>query len=328
MAGVTMADVARAAGVSKQTVSRVINNHSNVSPATRTLVENVIERLDYRPNALARMLARESLTVGVVSANLTLYGPSQIVRGAEAAARERGYFVSLASISDEFETPEDAMRQFFDQSFDAVLLVDVDEKFQLQTLGMTGAKHLITAPHGSNPSDMWLSDRSASCEATEHLLALGHRRIAHVGGPERWPSAREREQGWREAMNTAGLAAGPLIRSDWSAEGGYLAGSQLVGHEDVTAIVAASDEIALGVISAYRARGLSVPDDISVVGYDNIPSSAYFAPPLTTVARDFQSLGARYVDALDAAMGMTPPETVLPAAEMVVRKSTAAPART
>lgn len=324
MAGATMADVARVAGVSKQTVSRVINDHPNVSAHTRKLVEDAVQRLDYRPNAVARLLAtRDSASVGVVSANLTLYGPGQIVRGIEHAARARGYFTSIAGLVDDAADVEDVLERFFDQAFDAVILVDVDDQLQMRTGGLTTAKHLINAPYGSHDGDFWQADRTAVREATEHLVALGHRCIAHVGGPTPWPSARERARGWRDALDAAGLPAGPLLRSGWSAEGGYAAGASLSDRPEVTAVVAASDDIALGVIAAYAAAGLSVPRDLSVVGYDGTPSSAYFLPALTTVACDFRRLGERYVDALDVAFGGEPQTTTEPLTRLIVRASTA-----
>lgn len=326
MGSATMADVARVAGVSKQTVSRVINDHPNVSAVTRDRVQDAIERLDYHPHAVARFLAsRRSLSVGVVCANLTLYGPSQLVRGVEEAAHSRGYFTSVASLdADDDADVADVLSRFFDQAFDAVILVDVDQSSRVDSR-ISSIKHLVSGPHGAEGDDFWEGDRVAVREATEHLIELGHRRIAHVSGPPRWPSARERTRGWREALDAAGLAGGPQIPSHWHAAGGYAAGQRLLEDPDVTAVMASSDEIALGVIAAYTDRGLSVPDDLSVVGYDNVPSSAYYRPPLTTVECDFKALGARYVDALDAQLGEHPPLAEEKLTSLVVRESTAEP---
>ncbi|WP_281859583.1 LacI family DNA-binding transcriptional regulator [Salana multivorans] len=325
MAGATMADVARAAGVSKQTVSRVINAHPSVTEATRTRVKDAIDRLGYRPNVAARQLAmRDSMTVGVLTADLALYGPAQLVQGVEEAARARGYFTSIAGIAS---TPssgtDEILERFFAQRFDAVILLDVNDQLLARTSGLSGTRHVISAPLGSTHDDFWQHDRTAVREATEYLISLGHTRIAHIGGPSMWPSARERERGWRDALDAAGLPAIPVVRSTWSAEGGSSAGEELAANGAVTAVVAASDDIALGAISALTRRGRRVPDDVSVIGFDGTPSSAFFIPSLTTVSCDFRALGARYVDALSVELG----EEVGPHeeswTELVVRGSTA-----
>lgn len=325
MASVTMADVARAAGVSKQTVSRVINDHPNVSEVTRQRVSAAIGRLSYRPNPVARQLAlRDAMTVGVLTKDLTLYGPAQLVQGVESAARARGYFTSIAGIpssGDESET-DAILDRFFAQPFDAVILLDVDDQLQARTSGLSGARHVISAPYGSSHDDFWQHDRTAVREATEYLIDLGHERIAHISGPVRWPSARERERGWRDAIDAAGLPAGPALRSDWSAAGGAAAAAQLLEDTSITAIIAASDEIALGAIAAYSRAGRSVPEDVSVIGYDGTPESEFYLPGLTTVACDFRTLGSRYVDGLAAQFGDKPDDNDAPWTHLVLRSST------
>ncbi|HEY0188145.1 MAG TPA: LacI family DNA-binding transcriptional regulator [Cellulomonas sp.] len=326
MTAATMADVARLAGVSKQTVSRVINDHPSVSDRTRAAVELAIANLDYRPNAVARQLAtRDALNVGVVCANLTLFGPAQIVQGIETAARARGYHTTISGMSSTDADGADDLDHFFGQTFDALILVDVDEQLHLEGRRTPRAGHVVSAPLGSDSEGVWNDHRAAVQEATEHLIGLGHRRIAHVSGPRQWPSAREREQGWRHALDAAGLPAGPLLSSDWSARSGYEAGVRLRDDPGVTAVVAANDNVALGLVSAFCDAGLDVPGDISVVGYDDNPDSTYFRPPLTTVACDFRTMGARYIEALDLRLGGAPAHPTPPLTHLVVRSSTASP---
>lgn len=325
MSKVTMAEVAKVAGVSLQTVSRVINKSPMVSSKTRETVEATIIRLGYRPNQVARMLAKDTRSVGILSNNLTLFGPVQLVRAAELTARKRGYFVALSTLSTTKESSQNSLDQFLNQALDALILIDLKDDIGFSTAKNAGARHIIKSPFAPPHSTAWDSDYAGAKLATQHLIDLGHREIAHVAGPQSWPSARVRERAWRDTLITAGLPPGPVLHTNWTPAGGFKAGVYLRDHKEVTGIVAANDDSALGLISAYQSHGLSVPDDISIVGHDNTPTSEFFSPALTTIHSDFYARGARYVDALDVAFGKVPESFTEFEPQIVIRASTSTP---
>ncbi|WP_431230633.1 LacI family DNA-binding transcriptional regulator [Paenarthrobacter nicotinovorans] len=324
-----MEDVARVAGVSHQTVSRVLNNHPNVSSKTRERVEQAITELGYRRNTAARSLVtRRSQTIGVLGSELAQYGPSHTLLGVQQAARDAGYFVSVAGLREVTpETIKDAIAHFMDQGVDGIVVTvphpgtfdvlrDITAQVPLVAVGSIGDGHLSGAT---------VDQRQGAQLAVRHLLELGHQEIGHLSGPVDWIDAAARIEGWQDALAQAGLEPAALIEGDWSAECGYREGLKISADRSMTALFVANDQMALGVLRAFNETGVRVPDDISVVGFDDQPESAYFIPPLTTVAQDFEELGQRCIDLLldrieGGATGMA--ATVAP--RLVVRSTTAA----
>ncbi|MGO4144956.1 LacI family DNA-binding transcriptional regulator [Paenarthrobacter sp. YAF11_1] len=323
-----MEDVARVAGVSHQTVSRVLNNHPNVSAKTRERVEDAITELGYRRNTAARSLVtRRSQTIGVLGSEMAQYGPSHTLLGVQQAARDAGYFVSVAALREVTpETIRDAVAHFMDQGVDGIVVTvphpgafdvlrDITVQVPLVAVGSVGDEHLSGAT---------VDQRHGAKLAVEHLLELGHQRIGHLSGPADWIDAAARIDGWQEALNEAGLEPGTLIEGDWSAECGYREGLKIAADRSVTALFVANDQMALGVLRAFNETGVQVPADISVVGFDDQPESAYFIPPLTTVAQDFEELGQRCIRLLlDRLDGGTTVEAATVTPRLVIRSTTA-----
>jgi DNA-binding LacI/PurR family transcriptional regulator len=326
---VVMADVARLAGVSQQTVSRVLNDSPHVRPDTRQRVLEAIRKLEYRPNRLARALVTgRSRTLGVLSFDTTLYGPASTLFAIERAAHDAGYFVSIASLrSLDAESVRSAVERLREQGVDGVLVIAPQESAARGLLQIPSDIPVVATEAG--PPDavpLVAVDQVAGARlATEHLLALGHRTVWHVAGPADWLEAQDRVRGWREALAAAGMVAPPPLPGDWSARSGYAVG-QLLGP--ATAVFAGNDQMALGVLRALHELGRRIPEDISVVGFDDIPEAAYFTPPLTTVRQRFDEIGRRALRLLLELLeggSRRAGETVAP--ELVVRASSAAVSR-
>lgn len=323
----SMADVAQRAGVSHQTVSRVLNDSPLVRDDTRARVLAAIEELGYRRNMAARMLAtNRSRRIGMVSADLVLYGPSRVSAAVQAAGHEAGYDVSLVGLAEfSVESLHDAVDRLLDQAVEA-LVVDVAHRDAFAaTRALRLAIPVVVAQGVSagQPMAAGVDQVAGARQATEHLLDLGHRHVAHVTGPMDWVEAEQRREGWRVAHAARGLLPGPELTGDWSSASGYDAGLKLASDPSVTAVLAANDEMALGVLKALHESGRRVPADVSVVGFDDVPESAYYWPALTTVRQDFTSLGRRAVElVLRALDGEEEPREELVAPEMVVRDST------
>lgn len=327
-----MHDVARLAQVSHQTVSRVLNGHPNVRPATRDRVLEAIRKLDYHPNTTARALVtRRARAVGVISFDTRLYGPASTLLAIEHAARVAGYTVTLTSIATlDGPSIRAAVSGLAGQAVDGAIVIAPSERAAraLNDLRPGLPVVAVEAGYGDGVPVVSVDQFSAARLATEHLLRLGHRRVVHVAGPSDWIEARERMEGWRAALGEAGVAAQPVVRGDWSPESGYRAGLELAGRRGVTAIFAANDEMALGIMHALYERGVRVPDDVSIVGFDNIPAAAFLTPALTTVHQNFDEVGRRGLKLLIDIMDGDPDEVVVPEripAELVVRQSTARP---
>ncbi|GAA5064130.1 LacI family DNA-binding transcriptional regulator [Thermocatellispora tengchongensis] len=327
-----MADVARAAGVSHQTVSRVLNDHPNVRPETRTRVLAAIERLGYRRNLLARALAtRHSRTLGVVSFDTALYGPAGTVYGIEQAAREAGYFVSIVSLRTiDREGVRDAIDYLAGQSVDGVVVV-APQRSAASALADLPAGIPAVAVEGGHEGDVpvvSVDQVAGARQATAHLLALGHETVWHVSGPADWLEAEGRVEGWRAALAEAGRPAPEPLVGDWSPRSGYEAGRSLARTPGVSAVFVANDQMALGVLRAFTEEGVRVPGRISLVGFDDIPEAAYFSPPLTTVRQDFAAVGRngiRLLLRMIEAPGQTAGERLVVPPSFVVRASTAPP---
>ena len=325
-----MHDVARLAQVSHQTVSRVLNDHPHVRPATKDRVRRAIAELGYRRNAAARSLVtRRSGVIGLLTPRTELYGPTSSMVAVEVAAREAGFFVSLASVADTSAAALGAaVEHFKDQAAEAVVLIAPE--FEWLTAARIVANDIpvvtMCADSGAiRPSlvGVAMDNRAGARMVTEHLIALGHRSVAFVAGPATSSEAKARWSSWRDVMTDSGLAADRCYAGDWSSSSGYEAGRRLVGEGPPTAVFAANDQMALGVIAALTAAGLRVPGDVSVAGFDDVPDAAYFTPSLTTVHQDFGALASRCVAVLERILRGESARGARIRPELVVRASTA-----
>jgi DNA-binding LacI/PurR family transcriptional regulator len=326
-----MHDVARVAGVSHQTVSRVLNAHPSVRPSTRERVLAAIEELGYRPNSAARALVTGgSRMLGVVTVAGTLHGPVSMLYGVEAAAGEQGYSVTVAHLrADDPRTLTETVGRLQRQGVDGVVVIaplvsmgeslaTVARQIPLVVLGIDLVAGLPVVS---------VDNLAGARSATGHLLALGHRSVWHLGGPPGWYEAYERSTGWSTALTSAGVEAPPALTGDWSPRAGYQAGQMLAQMPAVTAVFAANDQMALGLLRALHERGRRVPEDVSVVGFDDIPEAGYLTPPLTTVRQPFDALGRQGLQSLlsQVQSGRPADLRVVLEPQLVVRESSSPP---
>ncbi len=326
-------DVANLAGVSQKTVSRVMNGEPYVKEEVRLRVLQAAQELGYRPNTAARALnSGRTQRIGVVSLGSALYGPASMLFELERAARSTGYSLSVVTTFEgDPAGVAGAIDSLLNEGVDGIVLsepIDEGENVRLDVdlpvlslgrfPGLTGPRVVITGTDGAEAGRI----------ATQHLLSLGHRTVWHVAGPQRWWSARDRLDGWREALRTAGAVEPPLIEGDWSPTSGYAAGRRIARNPEVTAVFVANDDMAIGVMRALAEAGRSVPDDISLVGLDDIPTAAYQSPPLTTVRQDFGTLARMGLERLVHQIEARADETSSvpqPPVFLVVRRSTSVP---
>ena len=288
-------DVAQLAQVSHQTVSRVLNNHPSVKPATRERVESAIAELKYRPNQAARQLVTSrSQMIGILIAGTELYGPWAILNAMEREARVEGY--SVISISVLPKSPEswrDGIEQLRNLDIDGVITIALPNQIVKEVeKSLASATIVIVDTEPSKKFDaVNIENFTGGRIATEHLIALGHKAIVHITGPVDGYEGQQRRKGYEEAMTSAKLKA-DVIEGDWSIATGYRCGKEIASRKVLpTAIFTANDHLALGAIKALNESGVLVPRDISIIGFDNIPEAAYFSPALTTVHQDFDELG-------------------------------------
>jgi DNA-binding LacI/PurR family transcriptional regulator len=328
-----MADVAELAGVSYQTVSRVLHDSPHVRGDTRERVLAAIQKLDYRPNSVARALVTgRSKTLGVVSFDTTLYGPASTLLGIEQAAHDAGYAVTVSSLrSLNRGTVLAAIQQFRDQGVDGVAVI-APLRAGVEALKHVRSDFAVVAveagPNASIPVAA-VDQVLGAAVATQHLLDLGHKTVWHLAGPTDWNDAEERIEGWRSVLEGAGAPVPEILRGDWTPRSGYEVGARLLEIKELTAVFVANDQMALGLFRRLHEAGREVPRDLSVVAFDDIPEAAYFTPPLTTVRQDFAELGRRCLHILLGRIeGELGPTRVVVSPELVVRNSTgAAPKR-
>ena len=327
-----MSDVAKLAGVSHQTVSRVINGSDQVREETRERVLAAMRMLDYRPNPVARALVTgRSKTIGVVSFDTTLHGPASTLFGIERAAHEEGYFTSIVSLKS-LDRPSvlTAVERLRGQAVDGILVIapQLSAAHAVAQLPDDLAVVAVEAGPDDDVPVVTVDQFAGAVAATQHLLELGHRTVWHIAGPDDWQESRQRVAGWRHALQAAGAEARTPLTGDWSARAGYELGQQLMAEPDVTAVFVANDQMALGLLRVLHETRRDVPREVSVVGFDDVPEAAYFTPPLTTVRQDFMEMGRRSLHLLlseiDNGTRSTTRETV--PSELIVRASTA-PAR-
>jgi DNA-binding LacI/PurR family transcriptional regulator len=325
-------DVAQAAGVSQKTVSRVLNDEPYVKDEVRERVLAAARELGYRPNGAARaLLSGRTRRIGVVALGSSLYGPASLLLGLEREARARGYALSIANTDeDDADGVTLAVDSLLRQGVDAIVLsepvdlgqVDLVVDVPVLTLGpLPGLKApTVIEPLGSS--------EQAAHDATRHLLDLGHTTVHHVAGPQRWLDAQARLAGWRRALTEAAARVPDVQFGDWSAAGGFAAGVRLAARPEVTAVFAANDDMAIGLMRALTAAGRRVPEDVSVVGVDDVPLAAYVNPPLTTMAQPFEAIASAGLASLIAAVedpASAGDTQVLVPTRLVLRESTAPP---
>jgi DNA-binding LacI/PurR family transcriptional regulator len=313
-------EVASLAGVSTQTVSRVLNDSPSLREETRQRVLDAMAELDYRPNNAARALGTATTrTLGVIATDVSLYGPTVAMAALVTAAREADRWIATAYADAGDEASVDAaVAHVLGQGVDGIVLLAPHARTRdallRRALGVP-----IVIMHGGD------DDRQAEAEAmvVDHLVALGHRRIGRVGGPPDWIEESSRRAGFRAALEAHGLTPGPHWAGDWSAGSGAALAADIAkavrARRPLTAVAVANDQMALGLVAALRERGVDVPADLSIAGFDDNPDAAYYQPALTTVRLDVAGEARRCVAAVfDRGVAVTTEPPVL-----VVRDSTA-----
>jgi DNA-binding LacI/PurR family transcriptional regulator len=313
------------------TVSRVLREPWRVSSGTRERVQTAIDELGYRPNFAARSLVtRRSRTIGVVALNTTLFGPAALLHGIEEAACDAGFFVSIASPTQlTAEAVRASVHRLMEQSVDGVVIVAPFRLASptLDTVIRPVPVVVVEGPPVDGPSSVGVDQELGGRLAVEHLLALGHRTVHHISGPLDWTESDGRVEGWRAALREARRRVPAVEVGDWSAGSGYDGTRALLARGGVTSIFTGNDSMALGALRALSEAGARVPQDVSVVGFDDVPECPYYLPPLTTVRQDFGGMGrqAMRMLALQIAGEAGTPHTVTLAPSLVVRASTGPP---
>lgn len=315
---VSMADVAERAGVSAQTVSRVANGSPRVDPATRARVERAMADLGYRMHRAARALRTgQTSTIGLVVSTLATVGNSRMLQAISEAAAERDYALAVVTVGE--RGIRDAFARLRSQGVDGAVVLNEATELARDTEPPADL-HLVVVDSPPDPrfSIVQTDHAGGARAATRHLLDLGHPVVHHLAGPARSFAAAERERGWREALGDAGVLPPEPVRGDWSSASGNAAVGRLA---DATAIFVANDQMALGALRGLADAGRRVPEDVSLVGFDDIADAAEFRPPLTTVRQDFDILGRRAVAALVEAIEGGAPVAETVAAALVTRSS-------
>lgn len=333
---VSMADVARLAGVSAQTVSRVNTGHEGVVPETRDRVLAAMRELGYRPNGAARALKLGQFrSLGVIMFSLASTGSSRTLEAIAGRAAQRSYGVTLIPVQ---MPTEDAVRGAFGRleelAVDGVIVVMEVRLLDSERVQLPPGRPVVVVDSdaGATFHVVDTDQTDGARQAVRHLLELGHPTVHHVSGPDDSFAGRRREQSWRDVLAEEGRVCPEPLTGDWTAASGYAAGTRLVDavrDGACTAVFASNDQMALGLLRAFAEAGLSVPSDVSVVGFDDAGDASDFIPPLTTVRQDFTEVGRRCVDNVLAQLEGEPaePGTELVPTTLIVRASTAPPAQ-
>jgi len=335
----TIYEVAQAAGVSRQTVSRVLNNRPDVSPATRKRVKEIIEQLGYQPSAIARSLSlKKTYTIGVVTAGLKYLGPSRTLSGITRQSDNLGYGLllkELASFSANNVSP--LLQWFQSHHVDGVIwaapeigdnrnwLEDLSTEINVPIIFMTMEKR-------ESISIVAIDNYSGGKLATDHLISLGRNNIGHISGPLDWWEARERKRGWEDALSAIGTRPEDhmWVEGNWSSMNGKLAINELLDkYSEMDAVFVGNDQMALSVLQTAWEAGIKVPDDLAVIGFDGIPETGFYSPPLSTIYQNQDELGRTAVQELirlieeqldDGQETMPRQITIQP--ELIIREST------
>jgi DNA-binding LacI/PurR family transcriptional regulator len=325
----TINDVASIAGVSFGTVSRVLNDAPDVSAATRQRVLQVIKDIGYRRNrAATALVTSRSTSIGILSDGSPRFGPVGTLMALENVARRKGYATTVISVERPYgESIQAALDTLDDTGVGGIIVIApvVEMAAAVWSASCRVPVEMIAAGASSTPNVFSYSENQelGARLATEHLIDLGHTDIAHFAGSMDWFDGRVRKRGWEAALRDAGLTPGLCLEGDWSPRWAYETALQLVReHRVPQAIFAASDHTALGLIRAFAENGIRVPDDVSVVGFDDIEGSDYFLPPLTTVRQDFTALALMSMEVLLGAMEGREVDRTPIAPTLVVRDST------
>jgi DNA-binding LacI/PurR family transcriptional regulator len=330
---VSIRDVASEAGVSHQTVSRVINDSPSVKESTRQVVLDAIARLDFRPNRAARALAGGPVqSVTVLTSNTRQYGFAAALEGIEEATRAAGFALGVRVV--ESGTPSD-VRDAVERAIEpaGALIVIAYDRAGIAALRAVPSDvpvaAMVETPSGDEAAGkpwVWIDDRKAARDATNYLLGLGHKTVHYVSIPSS-TSTSQRMLGWRSALEDAGVRVPKPLQAGWEPRSGYEAGLRLARDPKVTAVLCGNDDLALGVIRALHEAGRGVPESVSVVGFDDTPLAPFYYPALTTVRQDFRALGRVSFAKLRAALGrsLEPEEFVVPPPELVIRESAGHP---
>ena len=312
------------------TVSRVLNEYPGIKEATRERVLQAISELNFRPNNAARALASQrTRRIGVMIESAVEYGPGSTLRGIELAARENGYSTtSVALRDDERMTPQGAAELLLDQGIDALCVVAPRSSSvsALRKISISVPVLVVKAEKDPNFLTVSVDQQLGTQLVVDHLVSLGHKDVLHLSGPLDWLEARGRERAFHSRTKSWGMKERPVVVGDWTSDFGYEFARGLTRLPEYTAIFAANDEMAVGVIHGLVENGIRVPEQMSVVGFDDLPVSRHFLPPLTTVRQDFTALGMKAIEVLHAALENReiPQRSKIPA-ELVVRESTAPP---
>lgn len=321
----TIYDVARLAGVSHQTVSRFLTGTGGIRPGNRVRVEDALRTLNYRTNNTARSLAtRRTHRLGALVYELSGTGPGKTMQGASDAARRAGYSLDIISLDPQNDASlGEALEVLSNRDLEGILATAPTDAIDT-ALSELNVSVPIFVDRGPVASPGEAQPTTGPYAAMAHLIELGHRRIAHLAGPERWTSARLRADAYREAVTSAGLAELPVVAGDWSARSGYAAAPELFATPDVTAVFAANDRMALGLMLWLHDNGRRIPQDVSVVGFDDVAEAEFFHPPLTTIRQDFDAMGRAAANTLIAMIEHPGREVEIsyPVPELVVRTST------
>lgn len=328
-----ISDVAQVAGVSYQTVSRVLNNAPDVSAATRERIQQIIKDLGYRRSRTATSLSTSrSTAIGILTDGSPRLGPVGTLLALEKVARQKGYFTTVVTVEGSYEDSVPKALDTLDEiDVDGIIVIAplLAMASAVRSAAIQVPVEMIAAGVSSTPNLFTYSENQelGARMATQHLIDLGHTDIAHLAGSMDWFDGRVRKRGWEGALSDAGLSPGLCLEGDWSPIWAYETGLRLVHEGKVPqAIFAASDHTALGLVRALSESGLRVPEDVSVVGYDDVEGSGFFLPPLTTVRQDFTALAHASIDVLLGAIEGHEVDRAPSEPTLVTRQSTA-PAR-
>ncbi|MCZ4060778.1 LacI family DNA-binding transcriptional regulator [Pantoea sp. LMR881] len=324
---VTLDDVAQLAGVSYQTVSRVLNRSEQVSARTREKVEAAMQQLNYVPNRVAQQLAgKATRTLGLATSNLSLMAPAQIAAAIQQRAASAGYHLVIAMNSG--QPVEATINELLAQRVDGLLInmpLQAERAEQIQALcGEKPTLFLDVEPRAAVAQCQFPNEAGARA-AVDHLVALGHVQIGLLNGPVDSVAARQREAAWLAALAERQLTPYCLLRGDWSARSGYQAMLNQLPDALPSALLVANDQMALGAMRALHQYGVRIPAEMSLVGYDDTAESAWYQPPLTTVRQDLQRLGEASVEQIVSRLAGSETPALALETKLIVRETTAAP---